>query len=72
MRRHVMTSDEYLAAAKERALRYLDAHDPRQAFTSMLTDMRRNPHFENHPGNTIGVGFMLLDGWIDNPAEVRR
>jgi hypothetical protein len=67
-----MTDDEYLAAAKERALAYLDRRDPAQAFTSMLCDMRKHPHFENHPGNSIGVGLMMLEGWITNPHEVRR
>jgi hypothetical protein len=67
-----MTRDEHLAWAKKRALEYLDAGDPAQAFTSMLSDMTKHPEFENHPGNRIGVGFMMLDGWITNPSEVRR
>jgi hypothetical protein len=67
-----MTDDEYLEWCKKRALEYIAAHDPRQAFTSMLSDLRKRDSFANHPGATIGVGFMMLDGWIDNPAEVRR
>lgn len=68
----MMTADEHTEWAKKRALEYLDAGDSRQAFTSMLSDMRKHPETENHAGNTIGVGFMMLPGWIDNPAEVRR
>lgn len=67
----MMTRDEHLEFAKQRALAYLPA-DPRQAFTSMLSDMGKHPELENHAGNRIGVGFMLLRGWIDNPEEVRR
>ena len=64
--------EAYLAEAKERALRYLDMHDPQQAFTSMLTDMGKNPRFENHVGNRMGIGLMMIPGWISNPIEVRR
>jgi hypothetical protein len=65
--------DEYLEWAKKRALVYIDElHDPAQAFTSMLSDMKKNPRFENHAGNRIGIGLMLLPGWISNSEEVRR
>jgi hypothetical protein len=65
--------DEFLERIKNRALEYLDRdHNPREAFTSMLSDLRKHPELENHPGGTIGVGFMLIPGWIDNPHEVRR
>jgi hypothetical protein len=64
--------DKYLEQAKARALAYLDRNDPAQAFTSMLSDMSKHPHFENHVGNRMGVGMMMLSGWITNPSEVRR
>jgi hypothetical protein len=68
-----MTRDEHLEFCKRRALEYLDrANDPRNAFTSMLSDLRKHPELENHAGVRIGVGFMCLPGWIDNPHEVRR
>lgn len=66
-----LEDEEYLAAAKKRALAYLP-HDPPQAFTSMLRDMTKNPHFENHVGNRMGIGLMIVPGWISNPREVRR
>jgi hypothetical protein len=70
---HTTEDDEYLERAKKRALAYLDQlHDPAQAFTSMLSDMTKNPHFRNHAGNMIGTGMMLIPGWITNPVEVRR
>jgi hypothetical protein len=68
----MMTRDEHLEWAKKRALEYLDAGDPAQGFTSMLSDMRKHPELENHPGNLIGAGLMMLPGWITNTAEVRR
>jgi hypothetical protein len=67
-----MTRDEYLEWAKKRALEYLDAGDMAQAFTSMMSDLRKHPELENHAGGTIGVGFMMLPGWISNREEIRR
>ena len=68
----MMARDEHLEWAKKRALEYLDAHDPAQAFTSMLSDLRKHPDLENHIGVRMGVGLMMLPGWISNPVEVRR
>jgi hypothetical protein len=67
-----MTQDEHLEWCKKRALEYLDAGDIPNAFTSMLSDVRKHPQLENHPGLMIGAGFMLIPGWISNPVEVRR
>jgi len=68
----VISQDEHLEWAKKRALEYLDAGDTRNAFTSMLSDMGKHPDLKNHAGVRIGVGFMMLPGWIDNAVEVRR
>lgn len=67
-----MTRDEHLNWAKERALRYVDSGDPRQGFTSMLSDLTKHEELKDHAGGKIGVGLMMLPGWIDNSAEVRR
>jgi hypothetical protein len=66
------TRDEHVEWCKKRALEYLDAGDTPQAFTSMLSDIRKHPECENHPGLLIGTGFMMLPGWISNREEVRR
>jgi hypothetical protein len=67
-----MTRDEHLAWCKKNALEYLDRGDVRQGFTSMLSDLSKHPELKDHMGGKIGVGFMLLPGWIDNDREVRR
>lgn len=68
-----MTRDEHLEWAKRRALEYIDRdNNPREAFTSMLSDLSKHPELKDHAGGTIGVGFMCLPGWIDNRTEVRR
>lgn len=64
--------DEHLEWCKKRALEYLDHGDVRQGFTSMLSDLNKHPETRNHKGGEIGVGLMLLPGWIDNEREVRH
>jgi hypothetical protein len=68
----MMTRDEHIEWCKKHALEYLDRGEVSQAFTSMLSDVRKHPDCENHPGLLIGAGFMMLPGWIQNPVEVRR
>jgi hypothetical protein len=68
----MMARDEHLEWAKRRALEYVEAGEPSQGFTSMLSDLRKHPELEDHPGNDIGVGFMCIPGWIQNREEVRR
>ena len=67
-----MTQDEHLEMAKKRALEYLDRNDPQQAFTSMLSDLGKHEELQNHVGIRMGVGLMMVPGWISNPVEVRR
>lgn len=67
-----MTRDEYLESCKKNALAYMDAGDIEHAFTAMTSDLTHHPELKNHPGVTIGIGFLLLPGWISNPSEVRR
>lgn len=66
-----MTREEHLEFAKQRALAYLPG-DPAQAFISMLSDLRKHPELENHVGCRMGVGMMMIPGWIENPREVER
>jgi hypothetical protein len=68
----MMSQDEHIEWCKKRALEYLDAGDLANAFTSMLSDIRKHPDCENHVGIQLGVGLMMLPGWIQNPVEVRR
>ena len=65
------TYDEHIEWSKQDALTYLP-HNPREAFTVMLRDLKLHPETEIHAGSVIGVGMMLIPGWIDDPNEVRR
>lgn len=42
------TREEHLAWCKARALEYVDAGDVEQAFTSMVSDMRKHPQTAEH------------------------
>lgn len=68
----MMTQDEHLEWAKKRALEYLDRYDPQQAFTSMMSDLGKHPELKDHAGIHIGVGYMMLPGWINDMQRVRR
>jgi hypothetical protein len=65
------TRDEHIEWSKQVALRHLPGN-PRKAFAVMLSNLKYHPETENHAGCEIGVGMMLLPGWIDNPNEVRH
>jgi hypothetical protein len=64
--------EEYLAKCKRRSIWLLDAGDPAEAMTSILSDLSNHPETENNMGIRLGIGLMLLPGWLDNTREVRR
>lgn len=66
-----MTRDEHIEWSKADALKHLP-FNPKEAFTVMLSDLSHHPETKDHKGCEIGVMFMMLPGWIDNPIEVRR
>jgi len=67
-----MTRNEHLAWAKKRALEHVDRGEVANGFTSMLSDLSKHDELRNHKGGELGVRLMMLPGWINNSAEVRR
>ena len=68
-----MTREEHLEWAKKRALEYVDAGDLGQAFTSMMSDLKKHEALQDHVGIELGVmQAVALKGWITNPVEVRN
>jgi hypothetical protein len=67
-----MTRNEYLRAAKDRALRYLDRGDNLEAVTSLLSELCRHPEFRDHPGHEIGDMLLTYDLLRQNTDLVRR
>lgn len=65
------TEKEHLAWAKKRALELMDQGDPRKAFLSLLSDLRKHEHTKTHPMLTLGP--QLFDGGhLDSPVEMRK
>lgn len=54
------TEKEHLAWAKERALELVAKGDLRQAFVSLLSDLRKHPGTKDHSMLTLGP--QLFDG----------
>lgn len=66
-----ITRAEHLAWCKKRALQYCDAGDPRQAFASIMSDIRKHPETENHGGIKLGA-MMFFGGHLETPEQVRK
>jgi hypothetical protein len=67
-----LTRAEHLEWAKQRALEYLEVGDSKDAFASMISDLKKHPELENHAGLSIGICFLLLPGWITNKQKLRE
>jgi hypothetical protein len=63
-----MTRDEHLAWCKKRALEYLPGN-PVEAMGSMMSDLKKHPELEHHPGLMIAPMFY---GAHSDPQAVRR
>ena len=66
------TRDEHLAWAKARALRYLDAGNLQEAFTSMASDLTKHPDLKySEAVMTMGLMWLInhdaynLRRWIE-------
>jgi len=68
----MMEREEHLEWAKKRALEYLDAGDTQNAFSSMVSDMKKHPELAGHGGLMIGAGMLFVPGWVSNPNELRH
>lgn len=63
-------ADKHLAWCKERALAYVEQGDLVNAFSSMASDMRKEPVTQEHPGLQLGA-LLLVNGHLDTPAKMR-
>jgi hypothetical protein len=67
-----VTRAEHISWCKQRALEYVERNELSDAVASMLSDLRKHPETENHIGGTLGVGMMMIPGWIRNRGEVTK
>jgi hypothetical protein len=65
------TRAQHLAWCKRRALVYVDAGDTAQAFASMTSDLGKHSETANHGAIELGT-MMLLSGFLNSPAEMRK
>lgn len=67
------TRQEHLEWCKSRAMKYIDAGDLQQAFTSFASDVRKHPETVAIE-RTIGILGMplLLGGFLDTPEKMRE
>ena len=65
------TRQEHLQWCKDRALAYVDAGNPQEAYASMASDMTKHPETEHHAGIQLGLGLMMI-GSLDTEAEMRK
>lgn len=65
------TRAEHLAWCKKRALEYCDAGDPKNAWASMASDMRKHPETEHHVALQLGM-MLMMSGQMQSAGEVRK
>jgi hypothetical protein len=66
-----MTRDEHLAWCKCRAHEYLAHGDIANALASMMSNLRKHPELEKHPGIELGA-ILLMSGNLSNQREAVR
>jgi hypothetical protein len=66
-----MNRADHLAWCKARAIELLDAGDPLQAVSSMLSDLRKHDGTSENPGIPLGAR-LLFSGKLESTDAVRR
>jgi hypothetical protein len=67
----MMTRDEHLQWAKDRALEYADQGDTANAMASLGSDLNKHPDTKNHGGVELMM-MMAVAGQFDRPGELRK
>ena len=69
----MMTRDEHLEWAKQRAREYLDRNDWQQAWVSMVNDLNQHPELQKHAGIEMGAMLIMMpNSNYCNVSEMRR
>jgi hypothetical protein len=66
-----MTRQEHLDWCKQRAIEYVDRGDMKNAFASMMSDIRKHKETSNHPAINVGMQ-MLMSGKLSNAEDMRK
>jgi hypothetical protein len=65
------TVSEHLTWAKDRALEHVSRGELRQAFLSMMSDLRKHPETERHPMIELGAQ-LFTGGHLDSSIQMRK
>mgnify|MGYP001585784122 CR=1 FL=1 len=67
------TREEHLAWCKQRALKYVEAGDLIQAFTSMASDLGKHPETAGHVGIQLGMELLMMGNYrVESASEMRK
>ena len=65
-----MTKAEYLAWCKQRALKYVEMNDLRNAWESMASDLGKHEETKDHADINLGMR-LVMSGNLKTQAEMR-
>ena len=67
----MMNRNEHLQWCKNRALEYVEAGELTEAFTSMISDLRKHPETVNHPGINLGMTLLFAEK-LNDYTEMKK
>jgi hypothetical protein len=65
-----MTRTEHMQWAKDRALKYVEAGNLIEAYSSIASDLQKHPDTANHSGIQIGM-IQMITGMLGTPDKMR-
>jgi hypothetical protein len=68
---NTQTRAQHLAWCKQRALEYVERGDPKEAFTSMASDLDKHEETRGHIGIKLGL-MQLMCGMLSDRESMRR
>ena len=66
-----MNRTEHVEWCKKRALEYLDKGDLKNAFISMMSDIKKHPETEKHIGILLGIQ-LSMGGFLNTSGKLRK
>lgn len=66
-----MTRAEHLQWCKDSAIEYLDKGDTKNAFMSMLSDLKKHPETAGHAGCNLGM-LLFMSGNLTGINDMRN
>jgi len=64
-----MNREEHLQWCKDRALKYVEQNDMKNAFASFQSDMTKHPETNGHMALEMGT-MLLIGGHLDNAKQM--